>query len=199
MKTFDAPKWMIDPFREHGICRVDYYVYGAGRALGFVRMAAHALGELSNEQKIAEYHSYAGISADRTAIDAIASWLNAKLELGVKQGPGINLSFGDFRGKALANLPESSKEHVEHLGELGREIDLHRQRAQHREGLALVYHEGSEESDHRGGWYLAPKGLSGDRALDLRLADLLGAWADKIEGDLRAIHTMVIGTSSEHK
>ncbi len=149
--------------REHGICKSDYYLYGAGRALGFVRMAAAALEEPGGSevahigQKESEYHAYAGISSARTAIDAVAVWLNVVLHLDVKQGPGINLSRKDFRDIALVNLPEPSKEYVEHLGELGREIDEHRQRAQHREGLAVSYYS-SQQLNFLSGWYLRPKG-----------------------------------------
>ena len=42
---------------------VDYFLYGAGRALGFMRMAAYALDEPYSSQKVAEYHAYTGISA----------------------------------------------------------------------------------------------------------------------------------------
>ncbi len=192
MKTFDAPEWMIEPFLKQGVLESDYYLYGAGRALAFVRMAAHTLDALSDDQKIAEYHAYAGISAARTAIDATAVWLNVRLQLGVKQGPEINLSRKDFWKKASKALSESQKELVL-LGELGGVIDEYRQRAQHREGLAIARRLPSENLGHAGGWYLMPNGLSGDRAEDVHLVGILVGWADGIESNLREIHNLVKG------
>lgn len=192
MKTFDVPEWMIAPFLEHDISKSDYFLYGAGRALSFVRMAACALDERPDDQKVAEYHAYTGISAARTAIDAIASWLNVKLKLGLTPSPQINLSREKFRAKVLMVHPEL-EEFVQALCALGTTIDEHRQRAQHREGLAIIHHISSlKESSHLEGWYLAPKGLSGNRSDDLPLVDLLTSWADEIECNLQEIHKIVV-------
>lgn len=191
MKTYDVPKWMTAPFLAEGVSDSDYFLYGAGRALSFVRMAAYALDEPPHDQKVAEYHAYTGISAARTAIDAIASWLNAKLQLGSKAGPSIDLSKSDFRAKVLEVQPDIEKQ-AKALGTLGKTINEHRQRAQHREGLAIIHHSDSKESGHTGGWYLARNGLSSDRADNIRLPDLLHSWADVIEAALQGIHKMVV-------
>ncbi len=198
LKTFEAPEWMIGPFVDHGVSNDDYYLYGAGRALGLVKMAACALDDLGHgaevrgdPQKIAEYHAYTGISADRTALDAIAGWCNSALQLGMSQGNQLNLSRTDFQSKVLMAQPQIV-EYVKALGDLGKEIDKHRQRAQHREGLAIIRHTDSKKLGHVGGWYLMPNGLSGERADDLCLADLLRTWGDKIEGNLREIHKRVV-------
>ena len=98
MKTFDVPDWVIAPFCKLGVFEDDYHLYGACRALGFVRMAAAALEKMGNSeeetdpQKVAEYHAYAGISAARTAIDAAASWLNMVLKLNFPSGNQVDLS-----------------------------------------------------------------------------------------------------------
>ena len=196
MKTYDVPKWMIAPFLAEGVSDSDYFLYGAGRALGFIRMAAYVLDlEVpSSEFKVAEYHTYTGISAARTAIDATASWLNQVLKLGVPQGNQVNLSRPDFQTKIVTHLPKAEK-CIQSLGDLGNKINEHRQRAQHREGLAIIHHLDSKKFEHTGGWYLAPNGLSSDRADDIRLPDLLHSWADEIEANLQAIHKTVIASS----
>ena len=193
MKTFDVPDWMIAPFMTQGFSEIDYSLYGAGRALGFVRMAAYALDEPYSGQKVAEYHAYTGISAARTAIDAIAVWFNATLQLDVVPGPEINLSRKDFRKKVSTASPEVST-YVQALGTLGKQIDQHRQRAQHREGLAISYHMDSHKLGHPSGWYLA---ISDDHTADLRLVDLLNGWADEIEENLREIHKVLVMASDE--
>ena len=193
MKTVDVPNWMIAPFISQGVSRSDYFLYGAGRALGFVRMAAHALDEPYSRQQVGEYHAYTGISAARTAIDATASWCNVALELNVTQGNQVNLSRQDFRGKLSQVQTEISK-YVERLGDLGKQIDKHRQRAQHREGLAISYHMDSQKLEHPAGWYLA---ISGDQTDDLHLVDLLNRWADEIEENLREIHKVLVMASGE--
>ena len=191
MKTFDVLEWIVAPLMANGVTESDYDLYGAGRALVFIRMAAYALDLTHTGQKVAEYHAYAGISAARTAIDATASWCNAALKLEVPPGNQVNLSWQDFRQKVLQAQPGVSK-YVKNLGELGSKIDEHRQRAQHREGLAIISHQDSEGLGHPGGWYLMPKGLSGDRAADLRLSDLLNDWAEEIESNLQEIHKAVV-------
>ena len=75
MPSYDVPAWIIQALYDNGeLTDASYHLYGAGRALTFVRMAADTLEPLANDDKIfAEYHAYAGISAARTAIDATAS------------------------------------------------------------------------------------------------------------------------------
>ena len=81
METYEVPCWMTVSMLAKGACESDFYLYGAGRSLGFMKTAAAALGQLENDLKEAEYHAYAGISAARTAIDASACWLNLALHL----------------------------------------------------------------------------------------------------------------------
>lgn len=65
--------------------------------------------------------------------------------------------------------------HLDHLNSIAvDEIDRHRQRAQHREGLAVIRRE-------PGGWYLAPDGIQGPHTEDLPLPELLSGWAAMIE------------------
>ena len=195
MKTFDVPDWMVGPFVTNGVSENDCYLYGAGRALGFARMAAYALDDpnydtkpIGHPLKIAEYHAYTGISAARTAIDATASWCNVVLELGLKPGIQVSLTKKAFRTKVSKASPGVTT-YVQALGDLGEKIDEHRQRAQHREGLAISYHMDSQKLGHPGGWYLA---ISGDHTADLRLVDLLNGWADEIEENLHEIHKVLV-------
>ena len=197
MKTFGVPDWigfyLSVRAKSTGLSESDYHLYGAGHALGFVRMAACALEEPYSRQEVGEYHAYTGVSAARTAIDAIAVWCNITLQLDVAQGPQINLSKKDFRKKVSKANPEVAA-YVQALGTLGKQIGKHRQRAQHREGLAIFYHMDSVKSGHPGGWYLA---ISGDRTDDLHLVDLLNGWADAIEDNLREIHKVLVMASDE--
>ena len=195
MKTFNVPDWMVGPFVTNGVSENDYYLYRAGRALGFARMAAYALDApnydaetIGHPLKVAEYHAYTGISAARTAIDATASWCNVVLELGLKPGIQESLTKKAFRTKVSKASPGVTT-YVQALGDLGEKIDEHRQRAQHREGLAISYHMDSQKLGHPGGWYLA---IGGYHTVDLRLVDFLNGWADEIEENLREIHKMLV-------
>ncbi len=171
MKTFDVPHsmsfYLSDRTKSSGFSESDNYLYGAGNALGFVRMAAFALYEPYSRPVVGEYHAYTGVSAARTAIDAFAVWCNSVLELGLKPGIQVSLTKSPFRNKISKALPEVAT-CVQALGDLGKEIDDHRQQAQHREGLA-IRNKSSRKSPHLNGWYLAPMGLSGDHAADLHL------------------------------
>ena len=71
-------------------------------------MAADALDEPYSGQVVGEYNAYTGISAARTAIDAIAVWFNTTLQLDVVQGPKINLSRKDFRKKVSKASTQST-------------------------------------------------------------------------------------------
>ena len=192
MKTFAVPDWMVSPFVTNEFSESDNYLYGAGCALGFVRMAAYALDEIPNDQKVAEYHTYTGISAARTAIDATAVWCNLVLELGLKPGIQVSLTKKAFRNKVSKANPGVAT-CVQALADLAGEIDKHRQRAQHREGLA-IRNKFSRKSQHLNGWYLA---IGGDHTADLRLVDLLNGWADEIEENLREIHRVLVMASSD--
>ena len=190
MKTFDVPQWVTESLLANGVTDEDYHLYGAGRALGFVRMAAYvldksAIGE-SIDFKEAEYHTYSGVSASRTAIDAVASWLNKRLQIGLTPSPRINLSREKFQKRVLAECPDIQQE-VLSLGKLGSTVDKHRQRAQHREGLAIRFRNNSDNVVNQAGWYLAPQGLSGPLEHDLLLTELLGNWADQIEENAKEI------------
>ena len=157
-------------------------------------MAAYALDKIPKSiLKVAEYHAYTGISAARTAIDATASWCNRILHLGVAQGPQLNLRLKDFQDKVSKASPEVVT-YIQALADLVGEIDKHRNRAQHREGLAISYHMDSQKLGHPGGWYLA---ISGDQTADLRLVYLLNGWADEIEDNLREIHKVLVLASGE--
>ncbi len=183
MKSYDVPGCVLEFMRHRDLVDSDYSLYGAGRAGGWVKMSADAIDMLSNDDlKVAEYHCYAGVSAARTAIDALANWLNAQLALGQR---GLTI---DFKKSAFKDLIEekapSATEHVEQLASLATRIDESRQRAQHREGLALLWHE-------PGGWHLT-QGLQAPRESDEHLASLLRRWADEIE---RAICGIVEGAA----
>ena len=186
---------MIAPLVANGVSENDYSLYGAGSALGFVRMAACALGEPYSIQKVAEYHAYTGISAARTAIDAIAVWCNLVLNLGLKSGIQISMTKKAFR-KQVSNASPGIATYVQALADLAGKIDDHRNRAQHREGLAVRY-KFSRNPKHLTGWYLAPMGLCGDHTTDLPLVDLLNGWAEEIEENLREIHKVLVTSSDD--
>ena len=187
METYDVPCWMILPMWENGLGESDPYMYGAGRALGFIGTAATALQQLDNKQKEAEYHAYAGVSAARTAIDASACWLNLKLQIGQKNNSSLDLSKKGFRTKIAEKLAPACAP-MKGLGTLAKEIDQHRQRAQHRDGLPLSYHGESTALNHPGGWYLVTAASQYDHLLDLPLCDLLRSWRKQIEQNLFSIH-----------
>src|SRR5438105_248586 len=100
-------------------------------------MAADALdrsgASVVGNQRVAEYHAYAGVSACRTAIDATANWLCILLP-SMAPGVGVDLTKLKFREKITAIRPRRWKQ-LERLGALASHIDPLRQAAQHREGL----------------------------------------------------------------
>ena len=187
MKTSGVPDWMgvylYVRAKSAGLSESDHHLNGAGRALRFVRMAAFALDEPYSRSEIGEYHAYTGVSAARTAIDAIASWCNMVLKLGLRPSIQVSLTQRSFQKKVAEARPEVST-YVLALADLAGEIDKHRNRAQHREGLAISPHMDSPKLEHPGGWYLA---ISGDQTADLHLVDLLNGWADVIEENLREV------------
>src|SRR5205085_487278 len=107
--------------------------------------------------EMADYHAYAGVSAARTAIDSMASWLNLWSGLNLGASARIDLGNERFRKKVDPLIPSDMLPGLARLNSIGvDEIDWHRQRAQHREGLAVVRYE-------PGGWYLAPDGTQKPR------------------------------------
>lgn len=173
--TYDIPECVIDYIKKRPRLKdEDYYLAGAGRALGWMRIAAAQLARSNDfELKLAEYHAYAGISAARTSIDAFANFLNCFFSIGFSPSPEIDLAKERFRNKIKAAEPRISAD-VDALARLAIQIDPHRQKVQHREGPALVRYSNEQ-------WYLAPQGLRGSRDADENLVDLLGRWADEIE------------------
>lgn len=177
LREHDAPDCIIDALKYRDLSDEHYYLYGSGRALAFVRMAADALQALGNEQKIAEYHGYVGISAVRTAIDAAANWLRIRLNVTVRSPLLVDFTKADFLKALIAKQP-SIRSYVECLGALAREIDPERQRVQHREGLALRYC--TSERPNWEGWYLT-KGMQTPWDENQQLHLVLRKWADDIE------------------
>jgi hypothetical protein len=172
LRPHDVPECIVEAMHPYNLTDEDYYLYGCGRALSFIRMAADALNNLGNEQKIAEYHGYTGISAARTSIDAAANWMNIKLGIGWKPSLKIDFTKNEFY-KEVGNRKPSINSHIDCLRSFAKEIDKNRQRAQHGEGLAMLYYS-------TGQWYLT-NGLQAHRNEDKHLVNLLREWADKIE------------------
>jgi hypothetical protein len=159
--------------RGRDLVDADYHLNGVGRAIAYTRIAAQELRRTRGTEK-ADYHAYAGVSAARTAIDSVASWLNLWYRLNIPPSSKIDLGRRDFRKKLDPVVPPAMVPHLDRLNGIGVEqIDTHRQRAQHREGLAVVLY-----SD---GWYLAPEGIQNPREKDLPLPELLTGWADDIQ------------------
>lgn len=181
LKTYDVSDCVVQALLGHDLTDIDYHLYGAGRAIAFIRMASDAIQHLGLEQKVAEYHAYAGISSARTAIDATASWLRLALSLQMNPSPAVDLHKVAYQSKVIAKAP-ALKLYLEALSDLAGIVDKHRQRAQHREGLALGY----VASETEGEWYLYPKGLS-KKTYRVRLVDILDSWADNIEENLCAM------------
>lgn len=96
LKSYDVPDCVVAYLRGEDLVPRHYYAYGAGRALQWIRMAADALDGLQvktmvdMERKPAEYHAYAGISAARTSIDALANCLNQHFKVGLS-GTAVDL------------------------------------------------------------------------------------------------------------
>ena len=103
MKTFDAPEWMTAPFLTEGVSDSDFSCTGLAVHWDSSERPADALDaeDPSPEFKVAEYHTYTGISAARTAIDATASWLNQVLNWACLKGTESNLSRTAFQTKIL--------------------------------------------------------------------------------------------------
>jgi hypothetical protein len=130
----------------------DYHLNGIGRALTYVRIGAQQLRN-TNGREMADYHAYAGVSAARTAIDSVASWLNLWSGANRRSSGAIDLNNERFRKEIVARIPAGMVGPIQTLNRIGvDQIDKHRQRAQHREGLAVVKYV-------PGGWYLAPEGI----------------------------------------
>ncbi len=164
----------ITVFMRHRVLvDADYHLNGVGRAIAYTRIAAQELQHARGAEKV-DYHAYAGVSAARTAIDSMASWVNLWYGLNLPPSSKIDLGRKDFRKKLDLRVPPAMVHHLDRLNSIGvGQIDTHRQRAQHREGLAVVHYPD--------GWYLAPEGIQNPRANDLPLPELLKGWADEIQ------------------
>ena len=199
MKTFDVPEWIIVPMQIEGVDESKGFLYGAGRALGFVKMARSELAILNVEHlKEAEYHAYCGISATRTAIDATACWLNSLLQIGQPNNSGLDICKSAFRAKVLdhsCNSDGSLLEPINSLAELGNEIDDHRQKAQHREGALIEYHAESRSLNHPEGWYLLTGEQNQAKQNSTLLVGLLDKWVYVIEKNLFLAHHRLHCTS----
>jgi hypothetical protein len=174
---FALPECVVDYLRKGDLEDHHYHHYGSARAVRWMEMAIDQI-KATDDQVVAEYHTYAGISAARTAIDALASWLNVRLALYPKPSTQIDLAKADFRHKVRAAIETKGNltmlPHFDALGELAHmQIDPYRQRAQHREGLAIVRYSTGE-------WYIAPQGLQHPRSEDQKITDLLENWAAEI-------------------
>lgn len=174
MREHARSERIVRATREHNLTDTDYYLLGCGLAIAFAKMAADELDTLeSSRRRIAEYHAYAGVSAARTAIDAAANWL--KSEFNIQSKPSL-VDFAKKDSKFVKDLkggvPEGIVPCLERLGEFAEEIDKQRQRAQHREGLKLVFYV-------PGGWHLIP--VPGTPDQGEHCATLLREWASAIE------------------
>jgi hypothetical protein len=69
------PRCITQFMLNRDLVEADYHLNGVGRALSHVRVAAQQLRN-TNGREMADYHAYAGVSAARTSIDSMASWLN---------------------------------------------------------------------------------------------------------------------------
>jgi hypothetical protein len=181
------PRCITQFMLKRDLVEADYHLNGVGRALSHVRIAAQQLRN-TNGREMADYHAYAGVSAARTAIDSMASWLNLWSGAHRRASGAVDLNNERFRKDVDPRLPKAMIPRIDELNRIGvDQIDQHRQRAQHREGLAVVRYE-------PGGWYLAPEGIQHPRAHDVPLPELLDGWADGIE---KAVCEMLTGARPE--
>lgn len=178
MHSHDPPGFIIDALRDHDLSDQDYYLYASGRALGFVRMAATALDELDNELKVAEYHAYAGVSAARSALDAAANWLRVALNMGIGPSTRIDFAKDKFR-QWIGDACQEIAGDVNTLGVLAKQIDRERQRAQHREGLVMIFY-------NSGDWYIS-QGPRDNPSNHKHCPTLMRDWANSIEIHLQGI------------
>jgi hypothetical protein len=167
----------------------EFLLLGAGRDIAFVRMAADALEDSDSaerfdpagSQRSAEYHVYAGISAARSALDALSAWLNHELALGCT-GAAIDLNKRRFRERLRARRADIA-DALEPAATLVKEIDRDRQRVQHREGSALTRYV-------PGVWHITD-GLLAPRDNDRPIVELLRGWADRAEELVRVTVLLV--------
>lgn len=175
----------------------DDYLLAGARAVCWVRSAAGFLEQLAagaspGDRALAEYHTYAGVSAARTALDALANWLRVVLLI-----PDAEFvpSQRDF---AVSKFRRRLKKEEPHLGAtlgslfiLTKEIDPLRQAAQHREGIPISFAVLKEAPSQGARWRL--KGRSFERGRvsktyrELELVALLSGWADQIDTQLQQL------------
>ena len=185
MNANDLPNCVARFVYHRDLVDADYHLFGSARDLGFVKVAADELDEMGNDLGIAEYHAFAGVSAARAAVDAAASWLNELDELGLR-GTRIDFKKEPFSRALLSRRPQLAQV-AERLSGVLDQIDEFRQRAQHREGLALAFYA-TQPGGPTGGWYLT-RGLQSPRGEDQHLSTLLHSWARLIEEELCSIVT----------
>jgi len=107
----------------------DYHLNGVGRAIAYTRIAAQELRNTKSTEK-ADYHVYAGVSAARTAIDSVASWLNLWFALNLPPSSMIDLGRKDFRKKLDPVVPPAMLANLDRLNAIGvdqmrRHLDRH--------------------------------------------------------------------------
>src|SRR5581483_9855755 len=111
--SYGIPDCILETLVERDWVDADYHLASSGRAIGWVRMAADRIEE-AEEQNVADYHAYAGVSSARTAIDAVASWLNVRLDLGMS-GSAVDLTKSKFLDKLCTKLRPEPMVHLESL------------------------------------------------------------------------------------
>jgi hypothetical protein len=139
------------------LVEADYHLNGVGRALSHVRIAAQQLRN-TNGREMADCYAFADVSAARTAFDSMASWLNLWSGVNRRSSGAVDLNNERFRRAVDPRIPQAMIASIDVVNRIGvDQIDQHRQRAQHREGLAVIKYE-------PGGWYLAPEDIQHPRA-----------------------------------
>jgi hypothetical protein len=190
---FDMPECLVDAIKDD-VQRLGgkggwQYLRGCGMAISFVRMAAYALQTpMHINQRVVEYHAYTGISAARSAIDAMANWLNIQ-NRGQQAEPSarVDLNKAKYRNEVTERWPTLAHR-FEELGELAANIDRYRQRVQHRSGVPLQYQVYHDD----GKWCLAGQ----DRKKGECCVRLLREWADVIECNICEITHLIRCTTS---
>jgi hypothetical protein len=196
MTKYDIPAVIIECMRGRDLWHADYYLNAAGRALSWMRIAADSIDDLAiqehgGDEKVAHYHTYAGVSAARTALDALANWLRFVFVVPDEFLPPHRIDFAekDFR-KHIVRLQPQTTEQVAKLMRLAKEIDPLRQLAQHREGVQVVYGvlQFQDAWYGKGRWYLRSRSLQSVRSpkvqKELDVVLVLRRWAEEMEREI---------------
>jgi hypothetical protein len=201
-----------DPYDGYPICVVQFlrtkhwtdanrhiwpvFLAQCGRSIARARLAAELFSTI--EILEADYHAYAGVSSCRTALDAFARWLNGFLEspMPLSNPIAINVTRNDFKkaiGTALSTRGHGSAiPHLDALKDLGDEIDIYRQLAQHRDGLFVrsyfgAFSPGQENVPDPLRWRIAKPGEYEVTAKSEIAVNLIRRWTDAIEIQVCAI------------